>query len=103
MHTQTDVRTGSILGNQACAGFKNRSNQPDYYIYIAVKKLYNSNLQADLRVNLYANPGNNSKVDLGTRQNAAIMFIAGYSLTTIQHLLKKEDIVVMRIVYHPTK
>ena len=47
-------------------------------------------------MNLNVNPGKNSKVDLGARQSAVGMFIAGCSVTTIQQLLKEEDIIVTK-------
>ena len=41
-----------------------------------------------------------TKVDLGARQSAVSMFTAGYSVTTIQQLLKEEDIIVMKRSLH---
>ena len=43
------------------------------------------------------NPGNNYKGrDLGARQSAVGMFTTGYSVTTIQQLLKAKDGIVMK-------
>ena len=43
------------------------------------------------------NPDNDynlTRVDLGARQSAVSMFTAGYSVTTIQQLLKEKDSIV---------
>ena len=37
-----------------------------------------------------------TRVDLGARESAVGMFTAGYSMTTIQQLLKEELIIVMK-------
>ena len=45
------------------------------------------------------NLGNDYKgtyVDLGARRRAIIMFTAGYSVTTIQQLMKERDVIVMK-------
>ena len=54
----------------------------------------NINLTSDcLQVNSSVNLGSNYK---GARWSAAGMFTAGYSVTTIQQLLKEKDITVMK-------
>ena len=37
-----------------------------------------------------------TRVDLGARRSAVDMFTAGYSMTTIQWLLKEKDGIVMK-------
>ena len=52
-------------------------------------------------MSLSVNPGNDYKGDLGARRSAVGMFTAGYSVTTIQQLLKGKDSIVMkRSLYH---
>ena len=43
-------------------------------------------------------------VVLGARQSAIVMFTAGYSVITIQQLVKEEDaIIIKRSLYHLMK
>ena len=47
-------------------------------------------------MSLNVNPGNDYKGDLGARRSTVGMFTAGYSVTTIQQLLKGKDSIVMK-------
>ena len=58
--------------------------------------MYANLTRESLRVSLSINPGKTTRVDLGARQSAVGMFTAGYSVTTIQQILKGKDSIVMK-------
>ena len=88
-----------IMGSQ-CKGKIDPTSQTtiygDSYIPANNQYMYANLTREHLRVSLSINPGKTTRVVLGARRSAIGMFTAGYSVTTIQQLLKEKNVIVMK-------